>query len=117
MLTLLAALHVKTDGNAAVITSCCGTHFRESGSTDCSKPDAVKLSKSDSECALADFIREFVGPAYGIDKAELKTTEGGNLQIVAFVYDWNGIINTPDNYHGLIVSFTQFVPTGATWQL
>lgn len=117
MQTLLAALGMRSDGNAVVLPSRCGTHSPDPDARLCDKPVAVKLSRSDSEQILADFIRDFVGAAHGIDKAELDTAEGDALQIVAFVYDWNGVIAMPSQYHGLVVAFTQFVPEAAIWQL
>jgi hypothetical protein len=77
----------------------------------------VVISAAESEHALADFAKLYVGPAHGIDNAELQAVEGGGQRIVAFVYDWNGVLNIPANFQGLPVSFTQYIPVTGTWQL
>jgi hypothetical protein len=117
MQTLIAALGLGNRGTAVALPSTCLSHSPDPDSRLCSNPVAVKLSRSDSEQILADFVRDFVGPAHGIDKAELETAEGDVLQIVAFVYDWNGVIAMPSLYHGLVVALTQSVPEAAVWQL
>jgi hypothetical protein len=119
MLTMLHAASpgTKTDGNAAVLCRCSGSHSPDPETIGRTKPLAIAVTTSDSQRILADFTSLYVGPAHGIDKAVLEAVEGGNQRIVVFVYDWNGILNIPTKYQGLVVTFTQFVPPCATWQL
>jgi len=115
-LRIAAALGPVTDGNAVVLSGCCGNRKANQGPISKSEP-VNATSTADSERILADFTKLYVGPAHGIDKAELEAVEGGSQRIVVFVYDWNGILNIPSRYQGMKVAFTQFVPTGGIWQV
>ena len=81
------------------------------------QPTALILNSADSERILKDFSLHYVGIAHGIVKAELEKIGEGHQRIVAFVTDWNGIVNIPANYQGMAVTFTQYIPPGAVFQL
>jgi hypothetical protein len=113
-----AVLVGKEAPEAFLPTRCIGSPTSDdSQACSRSKPSLVAISAAESEQALTAFAKLYVGPAHGIDNAELESVEGGGQRIVAFVYDWNGILNIPSNFQGLPVSFTQYVPVAGTWQL
>ncbi|MBU6453610.1 MAG: hypothetical protein KGS72_17660 [Cyanobacteria bacterium REEB67] len=81
------------------------------------QPTALILNSADGERILKDFSLHYVGIAHGIVKAELEKVDDSHQRIIAFVTDWNGIVNIPANYQGLSVTFTQYIPPGAVFQL
>jgi hypothetical protein len=111
----VGALASETFGAAVVPTRCIRTHSHDPIAIGQSKPLAIALSQSDRERILADFAKLYVGAAHGIDKAVLEATDADCQRIVVYVYDWNGILNIPENYQGMPVAFTQYVPIGGIW--
>ena len=97
------------------LSGCHRTHAPDPETISKAKP-ATLVSTADGQRILKEFSLQYVGMAYGIAKVELETSEGAQ-HIVAFVNDWNGVVNIPTNYQGLSVSFTQFVPPGAIFGL
>ncbi len=113
-----AVLDTEDGGNAFIPSGCSGKRSPDSEAIGRNKPVAVAaLSRDDRERVLADFAKLYVGPAHGIDKAELEAVDGQSQRIVAYVYDWNGILNIPSSYQGIPVAFTLYVPQGGLFQV
>jgi hypothetical protein len=102
----------------------CTCHNRDLQCTHAPDPDAMSrvkpatlISAVDGERILKEFSSLYSGIAHGIVSVKLDKDEEGKPRILAYVSDWNGTVNIPTSFQGLAVSFTQYVPPGAIFQV